>query len=271
MTSTPRFAFASLFLLAMVLRGTALAQTAPLPQFDVASVKANRLMEQPSNNWRRTPGRIDYHNSQLIELIKAAWGDFSLRVEGAPDWLRTERFDVVVQFPPETPPDTLMLMLRRMLFERFHLAARVESREVPTYALIAARADRTPGPKLRPGLPECGPGNTTPLPAQCGRGVGRGTVQFGAYDMATFARVLSSLPSVGRPVADETGLTGRFSVELTYAPAPSAAPPNGDTPAESDAPSIFGALQEQLGLKLESRRGTVLALVIERVEPPAPD
>src|SRR5690242_17005413 len=101
----------------------ALAQAPALPRFDVASVKVNRLMESPSNNWRRTPGRLDFHNSQLIELIKAAWGDFSLRVEGAPAWLRTDRFDVVVQFPAETPSETSMLMLRALLMERFQLVA----------------------------------------------------------------------------------------------------------------------------------------------------
>jgi len=274
MTSTPRFLFASMALLLASAPGGALfAQTPPLPQFDVASVKVNRLMEQPSNNWRRTPGRLDYHNSQLIELIKAAWGDFSLRVEGAPQWLRTDRFDVVVQFPPETPPDRVMLMLRALLIDRFHLAARLESREVPIYALMMNRADRVPGPNLKPGLPECGPDQSTPLPPQCGRGMGAGHAQFGSYDMATLAKLLAFSPAVGRPVVDETGLTGRYSVDLVFAPSPVAAPLNGAAPlpAESDAPSIFRALQEQLGLKLESRRGTANVLIIDRVEPPTPD
>jgi uncharacterized protein (TIGR03435 family) len=259
--------------LAMAMGAGLWAQTAPLPQFDVASVKVNRLMESPTNNWRRTPGRLDYHNSQLIELIKAAWGDFSLRVEGAPSWLRTDRFDVVVQFPPESPPDRVMLMLRALLIDRFRLAARLESREVPIYALMMNRADRAPGPNLKPGLPECGPDKSTPLPPQCGRDVEPGSVQFGSFDMATFAQLLGFSPAVGRPVLDETGLAGRYSVDLKFAPAPTAALANGaaPTPVDSDAPSIFRALQEQLGLKLESRRGTANVLIIDRVEPPTPD
>jgi len=76
--------------------------SAPLPQFDVASVKPNQRLEQPSNNWRQSPGRTDYHNSQIAPLIKAAWGDFSLPVEGGPRWILTDRFDVVVQFPVDT-------------------------------------------------------------------------------------------------------------------------------------------------------------------------
>lgn len=257
----------------MAMRAGLWAQTVPLPHFDVASVKVNSLMEQPSNNWRRTPGRLDFHNSQLIELIKAAWGDFSLRVEGAPGWLRTDRFDVVAQFPPDTPPETAMLMLRALLIERFQLVARIESREVPTYALVMNRADRAPGPRLKPELPECGPDKSTPLPPQCGQGMGAGHAQFGSYDMATLAKFLGFSAAVGRPVVDETGLSGRFSIDLTFAPAPTAASTNGAAapPVVSDAPSIFGALQEQLGLKLESRRGQVPALVIERVEPPTPD
>jgi len=273
MTLNLRFAFGSMVLLATALRGAALAQTAPLPQFDVASVKANRLMEQPSNNWRRTPGRLDFHNSQLIELIKAAWGDFSLRVEGAPDWLRTARFDVVVQFPPDTPSDRVNLMLRALLIDRFQLAARLESREVPIYALVMNRADRASGPNLKPALPECGPDRPTPLSPECGRGMGAGHAQFGSYDMATLAKFLGFSPAVGRPVVDETGLTGRYSIDLVFAPAPVAAPVSGAAPlpADGDAPSIFRALQDQLGLKLDSRRGSANVLIIDRVEPPAPD
>ena len=67
-----------------------LGQAAPLPQFDVASVKPNTLGEQPSNNWRCHPGRTDFHNSQVGELIKSAWGDFSLRVENWPAWVAAE-------------------------------------------------------------------------------------------------------------------------------------------------------------------------------------
>ena len=261
------------FAVAIALPPNASAQPAASPRFDVASVKPNRLMEQPSNNWRRTPGRLDFHNSQLIELIKAAWGDFSLRVEGAPAWLRTDRFDVVVQFPPETPPDQVNLMLRALLIDRFQLAARLESREVPVYALMMNRADRAPGPNLKPGLPECGPDKSTPLPPQCGRGMGAGHAQFGSYDMATLAKFLGFSAAVGRPVVDETGLTGRYSIDLVFAPAPVAPPVNGAAPpaADSDAPSVFRALQDQLGLKLESRRGSANVLIIDRVEPPAPD
>src|SRR5689334_2307758 len=99
-----------------------LGQAAPLPQFDVASVKPNTLMEQPANNWRQTPGRTDYHNSQLVELVKRAWGDPQLpnrAVERQPDWMVRGHFDIVVQYPVDTAPATQMLMLRALLVDRF--------------------------------------------------------------------------------------------------------------------------------------------------------
>ena len=124
-----------------------LGQAAPLPQFDVASVKPNTLLEQPSNNWRVTPGRTDYHNSQLIELIRLAWGDFQLRVENGPDWITRGRFDVVVQYPADTPRAATGPMMRTLLTDRFKLAAHLEPREVPTYSLVVAEpiADWGPG------------------------------------------------------------------------------------------------------------------------------
>src|SRR5262245_43509771 len=73
------------------------------PEFDVASVKPNTLLEQPSNNWKATPGQTDFHNSQVIELIRLAWNDSQLRVEKGPDWIARGRFDIVAQYPIDTP------------------------------------------------------------------------------------------------------------------------------------------------------------------------
>src|SRR5262245_48310076 len=94
----------------------------PLPEFDVASVKPNTLDDRPSNNWRLTPGRIDYHNSQVFRLIRVAWRDNSLRVENGPSWIADERYDVVVQFPADTAGPNVALMLRALLINRFKLS-----------------------------------------------------------------------------------------------------------------------------------------------------
>ncbi len=193
---------------------TAPTQTDALPQFDVVSIKQNNLGERPANNWRVTPGRIDYHNSQLIQLIKAAWGDFSLRVEGGPNWISTDRFDVVVQFPVDTPAPDRALMLRALLVDRFKLTTHLDPQEAAIYSLVLARSDGRPGPKLTSGVAECAPNGRSNPPAACGPGVspGVGAIQFGYFDMPTFARVLSSLPAVGRRVEDRTGLSGGYKI-----------------------------------------------------------
>jgi uncharacterized protein (TIGR03435 family) len=268
---------ASSALIASGVRAQGQGQFAPLPQFDVASVIPNKMEGQPSNNWQLAPGRINYQRSQMLRLIRAAWGDNSLRVEGGPGWITTDRFDVVVQFPVDTPAPTRNLMLRELLIDRFKLAAHLEMREVPIYFLVVARPDRKLGSKLEPGMPECvppWPGRTTP-PPQCGAGVGRGRVQVGFLDMAGFARMLSEMQAAGRPVVDNTSLTGSYKIELKFAPDPAAsAPPASDAPLpgiDPEAPSIFTALQEQLGLKLEGARGQVPVLVLDHIEHPTPD
>jgi hypothetical protein len=102
-------------------------ETNALPRFDVVSVKRDTSGEGPANDWQRSPGRIDYQNTQLIQLIRVAWGSISLRVEGGPDWIRTDRFDVDVRFPVDTPGPTTVLMLRQLLNQRFKLSARIRA------------------------------------------------------------------------------------------------------------------------------------------------
>lgn len=141
--------------LAAILAGVCLAcvslmgQPPDLPQFDVASVKQDTSGEQPTNNWQRSPGRIDFQNSQVLQLLRAAYGDFSLRVEGAPGWTSSERYDLDVRFPADASGPTVNLMLRKLLVERFSLVARLEARQSPVYSLVLARSDRSLGPSLQ--------------------------------------------------------------------------------------------------------------------------
>jgi uncharacterized protein (TIGR03435 family) len=245
------------------------------PTFDVSSVKPNTL-GGPANNWELSPGHHNFRNSQVRALIRAAWDDNGLRIEGAPDWIVTERFDVVGKYPADTPPDAIRLMLRQLLRDRFKLAVHVETRQLPIYALSVAREDGVLGPHLQPGLPECvppWPGRTTP-PAHCGRGVDSGFVQLGAQDMTEFAQLLSEMQVAGRPVRDRTGLTGRFKIDLVFAPDAGARPTlnaGSPAPAPETAPSIFTALREQLGLKLEPARDDLSILIVDHIERPAPD
>jgi len=248
----------------------------PPPRFDVASVKQDTSGEQPTNNWSASPGRVSYQNTQILQLIRAAYGDFSLRVDGYPDWTRDERYDVEARFPTDTPGPIIGLMLRQLLIERFKMVARLETREVPIYELVMARPDRTPGPQLKPADDACAPGPQD-MPPECRAriSVSGGALSFPYNTMAGFARALTSMQGMlGRPVIDKTGLTGNYNISLTFAGAdtPDSRGPAGSPPAPaSEAPSIFTALQEQLGLRLNATQGPNQFIVIDSIERPTPD
>ena len=153
-----------------------------------------------------------------------------------------------------------------------------ETREVPLYALVLAQADRKPGAMLKPSSADCSPAAMAAHIAagQAGKTLACGTlvnttrIQFGGRTMSDFAGILSSIPFVGRGVVDRTGLTGNWQFELTYTLAPDQVTParSGQEPprVDLDGPSFFTALQDQLGLKLESIRGPMEFLVVDGVE-----
>lgn len=245
-----------------------------LPQFEVASIKFNRS-EGPANYWEISGRRFLGTRSQVSELIRAAWGDFQLRIEGAPDWIARDRYDVIANAGVDIAPPAPALgqMIRALLIERFKLAAHLEPRAVPIYALVLARPGRQFGPRLRAPLAECALLKDGSMAAgACGPGVTAGRITFGNTTMDNLAILLSR--EVGRRVVNETGLTDGYQVDLEYVPQRLlAAPP---TPDQAPTPppvgmTVLDAVQEQLGLKLESRTGSVDVLVIDHIERPTPD
>jgi uncharacterized protein (TIGR03435 family) len=253
------------------------------PSFDVASVKPNDSGSGASSG-RTGRGSVTFVNQSGRMLIVNAYGLRPNRVIGGPSWLDSERFDVNARAPENTPDNQLALMLRTLLAERFKLAVKNETRDEPIYALVAARADKALGPNIRPAT-DCLKGGVlagraggslaAPLlqvgaQAPCGTrsaSDSRGTViQAGARTMADLANTLRGVG--GREVVDRTGLTGTFDFELRYAPDSVRA--TADDPTQT-LPDVFTALQEQLGLRLESQRGPVEYLVVDRVERPTPD
>jgi uncharacterized protein (TIGR03435 family) len=162
-------------------------------------------------------------------------------------------------------------MVRTLLADRFKLAVHHETRELPIYALLLARNDGRLGPKLQPSTCVAGrrpPGDATAQP--CGFRPGPGIFVSGGVPIAMLATFVSS--AVRRSVVDRTGLDGNFDIDLHWLPDNSPLGPQPDTPPpDPGGPSIFTALQEQLGLKLESTRGPVDVLVIDHVEQPTPD
>jgi uncharacterized protein (TIGR03435 family) len=260
------------------------AQSASPPAnavFEVASVKLNNSGNSASSSNSR-PGSFIATNVQLRLLIAQAYGVRSNRLAG-PNWIDTTRYDINARAPENTPGRQINLMLRALLVDRFKLVARTETRDQPVYALVKASKDDTLGPSLRLAT-ECdkkaslagGPGAPGVMPLAgavtglmpCGT---RSTsnpagslMTGGAITMADFARNLDG--PADRLVVDRTGLTGTYNVELRFAR------PNVQAAGqESELPVLFTAVQEQLGLKLESARGPVEFLVVDRIEQPAPD
>ena len=230
---------------------------------EVASVKENKSGERNVAAARRgAPGRFAAINRTLRLLIETAYGIPTSRIFGGPDWTDTVRFDVEgIGDSTRSNSELLQVVLR----DRFALRVRRESRQFDVYALVLARRDGKLGPGLRTnsdctdearkkmvrvkpsGEPACGTIQMTSFPPQGNRLRAKGIqlLQLGGY--------LDS----GRPVFERTGLKGYFDIDLEWAPAPT-----------DDGPSLFTAVQDQLGLKLESTKAPLDVLVIEHAERP---
>jgi uncharacterized protein (TIGR03435 family) len=188
-----------------------------------------------------------FTNVPLRQLIEQAYRVKPFQLTG-PDWLSNVRFDIVAKYPAGTANEQLTLMLQTLLAERFHLAIHRESREMSAYALMVAKN----GPKLV----EVAPNGT-------GTSNGRGRFQDRAISMAGLADQLAR--ELGRPVVDKTGLTAVYDLKLEWTPDDQ---PQGDAaPSEpAQGPSIFTALQEQLGLKLQTQEAPVEIIVVDHVD-----
>jgi uncharacterized protein (TIGR03435 family) len=278
-------------LLLATLAASISAQTDSRPAFAVATVKKNTTGADAQSMRLQPGGRLVATNQPLRRLIVFAYGIQPQQLAGGPAWLETDRFDIVAQAedtlsptPPGGPPGPAQQMMQRLLAERFGLVVRTESRETPVYALTLARSDRRLGPKIKPAARDClalmtaAPGGvpvTAPQLADgrpaCGaRRDGSGRVMAGGTDMKMLATQLLA-GQVDRLVIDRTGLTGAFDFELEYAldtPGRGGPPPPDPATVVSDRPSLFAALEEQLGLKLQPQRAPVDVLVIDRVAPP---
>ena len=251
-------------------------------RFEVASVKPNKSADENSSLRLQPGGRIVATNVAVRLLIRNLYNVQAYQIVGAPDWIESERFDIEAkadrEYPPQAdaPAPELLAMMRNLLAERFKLAVHHESREQPVYALVVASADNALGPQLRPVDVDCAAeaaramaarrGGAPPPPAdpnkmpQCGTRVRPGHLMARGATLQQLTRSLSQF--LGRTVVDRTNLSGTFDIDLEWAP---------EETADAKGPSIFTAVQEQLGLKLNSERAAVEVLVIDRVERPDPD
>ena len=265
------------------------------PRFEVASVKPSPpptgsamgifAGAREGDRWRAA-------NATLRLLIQSAYrGEFPMtgQIIGGPDWMENDRFDVMASMPPGTTSPEMIAMVRSLLAERFGLRAHSEERQLPVYVMSVARGDGKLGPRIRSIAVDCdalraaqlrGDAPPMPLPTagnvpDCFTGIGPGargwSIGSGGMSMELLASSLSE--ASGRPVFDRTGLKGFFALDLMFATEPGAVSPfGGRSPGvaieQTDLPSINAALQEQLGLKLESRREQVRVLIIDAAERP---
>jgi uncharacterized protein (TIGR03435 family) len=230
------------------------AQTAPPPQFEVATVKVSPPPSGDAitiNLGTVLNGRLAMTNVTLSDCIKLAYGIVSDDQLVAPDWIMGRqvrfdqvRFDIVAQAPPDTPRDRVLLMLQPLLAERLKLVLHHEQKQLSYLGLTVAKT----GPKIRPAKPG----------APLGNSAARGRIVANQMPMSGLATVLSRFER--ETVVDLTGLSGAFEFKLEWTP-DGPVPPDG-----ASGPSLFTAVQQQLGLRLESRKGPLDVLVVDHAE-----
>ena len=285
------------------LAGLLSAQTPGSPAFEVASVKPQKLgpggtFPGPLAMVFQPGGRFIATNETLQGLIAYAYGiplaRASQQISGGPKWINVELFNVEAKAATDWPRVTsgptpeMFAMIRSLLAERFKLIVHTETKDAPIYSLVVVRRDGRIGSQLRPTPPDCaawlaarGRPGAPPRPTvsgdrPCGVGrVGRSNIARSGITMSQLADLLSS--RVDRVVRDRTGLAGYFDLDLQWTPEQNTAgPPDAPRPAlpatvDTAGPSLFTALQEQLGLKLESSKNSVNLLVIDHADKPTED
>jgi uncharacterized protein (TIGR03435 family) len=260
------------------------------PSFDVASIRPNQTVGQRSDLQILPTGRLHATNTTAMALILRAYGLVDSQLIGGPSWLADDRYDVDARIATAIPggPDALLPHMRSLLVERFNLKGHPETRELSAYALTFARRNRTLGSQIRPtatdctrpmtmsidevraaardGWPPCGMTYFVSFVTSAAAG---NTVKMRVRRSGTTLEALATAlqANVERPVVDQTGLAGRFDVEYSFAPQPPT--PGVESVFGPEAPPLFVALEEQLGLKLESRRLTVPVLVIDSIDRPS--
>jgi uncharacterized protein (TIGR03435 family) len=260
----------------MLAAGTLACAQAP-PSFVVATVKP-APPDTPGQLIQMPPGRLSVTNMTLQQLIGFAYGTGGLtapQITGGPIWIDKDRY--TIQGEAEGTPDQTQkrLMLKTLLQERFALKVHTTSKEVNVFNLVLARSDGKLGPKVMPWEGSCPRGNPAPQPPRCAALIGPMGLNMNGVTMGTLANMLSLPPAgLGRPVVDKTGLKDEYTYQFEYqftfpgqnnppAPGPAALP---DEPLP---PAIGTALQEQLGVKLQSAKGMVDVIVVDQAERPS--
>jgi uncharacterized protein (TIGR03435 family) len=264
----------ALFLLSLVLLPalTAQAQQADL-HFDVVTIKPSDPAKEHLALYWRQPSGLKWDGVTLRGMIANAYGVSSIikyQIEGGPDWMAARAFDINAKVDPETAArwstmtqpqidEERRSMTRSLLVDRFHLKFHRETREMPALILTVAKG----GSKLQSPKPE--PDLQAGVPTSRINHFGRSHIEGHSALMSNLARSLASEPEIaGRPVVDRTSLTGGYDFTLRWTSDPGAAPDD----SSAQFPSLFTAIQEQLGLKLTPEKQPMDIIVIDSVEMP---
>jgi len=216
-------------------------------EFEVVSIKPADPAA-PGHMAQQTQGGFRGRNLRLFELIMSAWRLNRDQLIGGPNWMETAGWDIDARFPDGAGSAQAPQMMQAMLADRFHLVTHRETRVLPVYVLTVVRS----GIKLPEG------------DGQGGMSAGPRLIRYGSGTMSELAVQLSSY--LGREVIDRTGLTGQYAINLSFAPVdPGTAAGDG---TQDSAPSIFQALQDQAGLKLETGKEPVEVLIVDHAEKP---
>jgi uncharacterized protein (TIGR03435 family) len=252
----------------------ATAQTASPLSYDVASIKPSKAPEGSTLLFRL--GAFTAKGLTLKSLLRGAYGIEDDQISGAPKWVGSQTYDIEAKVDgadaatlEKLSEDQAKLMFQSFLRDRFQLKVHWETKQLPILALVVAKG----GPKLQ----QAKPGDTYPdgIKGPDGKAEGHaGMMMWGTGRLTGQGIPIGNLVSpltqeLGRIVQDKTGLTGNYDIELRWTTDDAA--PDSRSASDSPGPSIFTAMQEQLGLKLESQRAPVQVLVIDHVEQPPPN
>jgi uncharacterized protein (TIGR03435 family) len=216
--------------------------------FEVATVKLNQAGATGANGFSPSPGHLRVMNSTLEQMIHAAFHVSASALAGAAGWMQSNRYDIDAKAPGNSSFDDDLVMLRALLIDRFQLRFHTETRQLTTFPLVIGKN----GPKFQTSKDDGAGGK--------GRIIIRPTEISGVnIPFGHFVSVLAA--QLSRSVINDTGLTGKFDLSLKYV--------RDDAPDAANGPSLFAALEEQLGLKLESRKGPVEVMVIDSAEKPS--
>lgn len=256
------------------------AQSSPSQSFDVVSIKPNQSVNAGTSLGDSMPGKFTARNNSLLYLIEYAFDMKQSQIEGLPAWADSEKYDIDAKMDDAAAAQEKMLSrdervklsrtrVQALLADRFGLQLHHETKEMPVLELIAAKD----GPRLNEEAATPAPGDAHPLPPGSVMMSGGGSelsITSNQAPLRILVNILSGQAELnGRILLDQTGLGGKYTFTLRWA----AQHLSGEASAPSDTagPSLFTALEEQLGLRLESAKAPVDLLVIDHVAQPSPN